>query len=245
VNIENSITVIKTPVAALSLDELAVQIRTGISKCQAATANALAAAINTGDALLQAQSKVLAAGIPWQRWLRDNCFIADSTAKLYMRLARHRSEIEARINDGVALSLRAARRLIAKKPGHPPRHRGQRRNSRVEESLFDHWQRLDREQRQSALDEIGVEAILASMSSVFGRQLRDRVPARKAAADDVVAVKTPTIILPQLDRGAFMRGLGLAGRPGNKFPTMTMAPDGVDANGNQHFAFPRGNRSRH
>jgi hypothetical protein len=32
----------------------------------------------------------------------------------------------------------------------------------------------------------------------------------------------------QLDRGAFARGMGLAGQPGKTFPTMTMTPDGVD-----------------
>ena len=39
----------------------------------------------------------------------------------------------------------------------------------------------------------------------------------------------------QLDHGAFARGMGLAGPAGQKFPTMTMMPNGVDASGNPNF----------
>jgi hypothetical protein len=48
----------------------------------------------------------------------------------------------------------------------------------------------------------------------------------------------------QLDRSAFVRGMGLAGQLSKKFPTMTMEPSGTDASGNPVFAPSRGNRSR-
>jgi hypothetical protein len=50
----------------------------------------------------------------------------------------------------------------------------------------------------------------------------------------------------RLDTGALARGLGLAGPPGKKFPTMALTPDGVDEAGTPHFALaPRDKSFRH
>ena len=54
----------------------------------------------------------------WGRWLVDNCGMGVSTAELYMQLARHREKIEVEIERVGELSLRAARRFIAKPRGH-------------------------------------------------------------------------------------------------------------------------------
>jgi hypothetical protein len=95
-------------------------------------------------------------------------------------LARHRAEIEAKINEGVALSLRAARRLISapqstvdsQAPGPEP-------SSAEEETLAARWHRLPKEERAAFLDAIGVDEILKNMSPAFGTELRSRVPKPK------------------------------------------------------------------
>jgi hypothetical protein len=99
---------------SVPLDELADRIRERLKDAKTSLANALAAALDAGDDLIAAQLRVT--DTPWQRWLRANCFLSLSSAKLYMQLARHREEIEAAIEQAGELSLRAARRLIARKP---------------------------------------------------------------------------------------------------------------------------------
>jgi hypothetical protein len=165
----------------VDLDEFATVIRAEIQKCRKALSNALDAAMNAGDALRTVRPKVDAAGIPWQRWLKDNCFIGKSTALLYVQLAEHRSDIEAAIERGVELSLRAARRLIStpRKNSAPPTTS----TEEEEESLVAHWERTSAEDRAGFLDVIGVDAILKNMSPNFGRELRERWPARAKQPD--------------------------------------------------------------
>jgi len=98
----------------MSLDELARRIRAFQEATQAATSNALGRA-DAGDALLAARRRISAG---WGRWLVDNCGMGVSTAELYMQLARHREKIEVEIERVGELSLRAARRFIAKPRGH-------------------------------------------------------------------------------------------------------------------------------
>jgi hypothetical protein len=97
-----------------TLAELADRIRVSHKAAQTACANALAHSFSAGEALLEARNHV-ATG--WHLWLRENCFLAASTARLYIQIARHRAEIEAKVQKDSLFSLRAARRLIAaKKP---------------------------------------------------------------------------------------------------------------------------------
>jgi hypothetical protein len=167
-------------IANHTLDDLARVVRDEIRKAHTAMANALAAAMDAGDALIAARPKVEERGILWTKWLRENCLIKESTAKLYIQLAQHRDEIEGRILDGIILSLRAARRLIAK-----PAKTGGGSGTTVPalESLVAHWKRDSAAARSAFLDAVGVEAILGAMSEEFGRRLRARVPASKGAAD--------------------------------------------------------------
>jgi hypothetical protein len=95
------------------LAELAQRIRAALEAVRQANSNALESALAAGDALNAAQERVSSG---WGHWLRTNCSLKPSTALLYQQLARHRSEIEARIEEIGALSLRAARRLVTKKP---------------------------------------------------------------------------------------------------------------------------------
>jgi hypothetical protein len=97
-----------------SLDDLARQIRTWVAEIHQACLTALGHAMDCGDALNEAQSRISGGG--WKRWLRENCLLGVSTAQLYQQLARHREEIESEILRVPDLSLRAARRLITKAP---------------------------------------------------------------------------------------------------------------------------------
>jgi len=98
----------------INLEELAERISEGHRAIEQlyeeASCNALHIALDTGQALIQAQS-----GVPtgeWERWLKGKC--PRRSAYLYMQLARHEAEIEAKLEENPNLSLRAARRLIAK-----------------------------------------------------------------------------------------------------------------------------------
>ena len=180
----------KVTAGAADLDEFATTIRAEIQKCRKALSNALDAAMNAGDALRVVRPYVDAAGIPWQRWLKDNCFIGKSTALLYVQLAEHRADIEAEIDRGVELSLRAARRLIStpRNNSAPPTT-----STKEEESLVTHWERARPEDRAAFLDAIGVDAVLKNMSPGFGRELRNRIPAGKAKQPEK-KMKTITLL---------------------------------------------------
>jgi hypothetical protein len=97
---------------SVPLEDLAHQICAAHKAVQEASANALAAALDAGDALIAARDRV---SRNWESWLQQNCpLLALSTARLYVQLAHHRAEIESARKKDPDLSLRAARRLIAK-----------------------------------------------------------------------------------------------------------------------------------
>jgi hypothetical protein len=169
----------------VNLEKLAAAVRTELEQARKAWSNALGHAMNAGDALIAVQPKVAECGNNWKRWLKESCFVAVSTAELYMQLARHRSQIEAELQHNVELSLRAARRLISKSRNdegdNGEEDEGEAENpseSVKPESLIEHWRRCP-EQLPDLLDEIGVPGVLGAMSTEFGRQLRARMPAPK------------------------------------------------------------------
>jgi hypothetical protein len=100
------------------LDGLIRDVQTAHAKVQKAGANALAAGMDAGDALIVIQGRIT---VPLKRWMAENMpKIGFSTAKLYMWLARHRAEIEGAREQDPHLSIREARRLFAeKKPSKP------------------------------------------------------------------------------------------------------------------------------
>ncbi|PWT93560.1 MAG: hypothetical protein C5B56_00555 [Proteobacteria bacterium] len=106
---------INTPTASTQQDDdlsaLAHRIRNEHAAAQNAMRNAVAHALNAGDALAQAK-----AALPgnWLGWLRANCSLSVRTAQLYVRLAQHRAEIEDKLAGAPDFSVRAAQRLIAK-----------------------------------------------------------------------------------------------------------------------------------
>jgi len=98
---------------SVPLEDLAGQIRTGIRDLKNSLGNALRIALDVGDALVAARERVPPG--KWQKWLRENCFLAVRTANLYVELAGRRDDIEAEIDRVGEMSLRAAKRLISRK----------------------------------------------------------------------------------------------------------------------------------
>jgi|SRR5262245_22533953 len=95
------------------LDQLAERVRAAHQAVQMAEANALASALAAGDALIAAQNHGVGP-MGFEDWVRKNCRFGFSTAKLYTQLARGRAKIEAALRENPFLSLREARRLVAK-----------------------------------------------------------------------------------------------------------------------------------
>jgi hypothetical protein len=103
-----------TPVVIeTDLDHLAARIRAGLKAAQTALSNALDKVLDVGDTLIAAKARIPEG--EWRDWLATNCSLKTSTALLYMQLARHRDEIEAKRKETPELSVRAARKLIADK----------------------------------------------------------------------------------------------------------------------------------
>jgi len=148
------------------LDQLALRIREAQQAVQTAGATALRHALEAGDALIEAQSRVTT---NWKKWLRDNCFLSVRTAQLYQQLARHREEIEAAIAQAGELSLRAACRLIT-----PPRSNKPKR-TKTKNDAFAWWSVANNEMRQQLLDRIGLVSLLTALSPELRKELERRV----------------------------------------------------------------------
>lgn len=147
------------------LEELARRIRVGHQTVQVATANALAAALDVGDALIEARDRV---STNWERWLQANCPFGVSTARLYAQLARGRAMIEAEIDRVGGLSLRAARRLVSTaKTSEEDGEESEPAPIETKPMSADplaFWNALPSEQKQQILDHEGRAGLAALMS---------------------------------------------------------------------------------
>jgi hypothetical protein len=148
-----------------TLDDLASAVRRCCEEIRNASLTALGHALDAGDYLIEAQSRV---SINWKEWLRANCFLAVSTAQLYQQLARHRAEIEAEITRFPDLSLCAARRLIAKPPKPKPA------KPLVPEWLTA-WNKATAAEKTAGLATIKVAAFLAVIPPDWRAELMQRV----------------------------------------------------------------------
>jgi hypothetical protein len=140
---------------------------------QRSAANALAAALDAGDALLELQQALQERGIGWEAWLRKWGRLPLSTARFYAQLARHRAEIEAEIERVGELSLRAARRLIAEPT---------KKESKPKPDLMVAWSRATAEELTRHLDAVTVVGFLRVISLAFRRELESRL--RKEKTED-------------------------------------------------------------
>jgi hypothetical protein len=94
---------------------LAVEIRREHEAAEAASKSSVEHAIAAGSLLIEAKEQVKHG--EWLPWLAANCSVPDRTARLYMRLARNRAEIEAKSATVADLTLRGAILLLTPDPG--------------------------------------------------------------------------------------------------------------------------------
>jgi hypothetical protein len=97
--------------SAITLDALALQIRHEVDRAEADFKTAVGHAIHAGELLIEAKDRVGHGG--WLPWLQENFPGTVQTAAGYMRMARHRTEIED------ASSIRGALAELAR-PVDPP-----------------------------------------------------------------------------------------------------------------------------
>ena len=93
------------------LPVLAAEIMRAHAEARRAAHMSLVHAIEAGEALLEAKEQMNHG--EWLPWLRDNCEMSESTAQVYMRLAKYKDEVLANPQRAADLSIRAA--LAAKR----------------------------------------------------------------------------------------------------------------------------------
>ena len=160
-----------------TLDELAHRIRTALQISRQDRCNALHRDLDAGDALIVAQRRV---STGWKKWLRKNCFISVRTAMLYMRLARHREEIEAEIERAGELSLRAAIRLIAEPSNHPSKPK------RQISDLLAAWRAATDAERTHALAAISINEFYAVMPTSWRAHIETRAAKPRAESEPFI-----------------------------------------------------------
>src|SRR5207248_10165394 len=98
----------------IALSDLAKRINAEHQAAERAYQTAIGHALKCGDALIVAKSR-LPHG-EWMRWLNESCpAISDWTARVYMQVARHREEIEAKLAGSANLRIERAIELTAPK----------------------------------------------------------------------------------------------------------------------------------
>jgi hypothetical protein len=144
------------------LDQLAERIRAALEAVRQGFSNALENALEAGDALNAAQRRVSSG---WGRWL-------------HQQLARHRLEIEAKVEEVGVLSLRAARRLVTKKPKTKPRppksDESEKPTPDMSMVLFIAMQKATDTELTEALAALSIERFLRVMPIAWRPQLEAR-----------------------------------------------------------------------
>ena len=94
------------------LTHLAARIRAEHEAVSSALKESVRHAIAAGELLVEAKGQLGHAR--WLPWLRDHCTISERTARLYVRVAKNRAEVENQMRNDVAdLTLNEAAALLA------------------------------------------------------------------------------------------------------------------------------------
>jgi hypothetical protein len=167
-----------------TLDELAHRIRSALQISRQDRCNALHRDLDAGDALIEAQRRI---STGWKKWLGKNCFISVRTAMLYMRLARHREEIEAEIERAGELSLRAAIRLIATPTAPKPA-------KKPVPDLLTAWRATPDAEKTRALARIPVDDFYSVMPTSWRSDIEGRVIKLRAGVGAEPLIKVTEIL---------------------------------------------------
>jgi hypothetical protein len=166
------------------LKDLAKQIHAEHLAVAVAVAKGLDHAMAAGDLLIKVRRSEQLKHGEWEFWVKQNCGIAIETARLYIRLADNRAEIEANRQRVTGLSVRAAAKLIAGPPKPNPTHvshlpappKADRQppinGKGAGAQLWQLWERAPKEERQRFFDQIGLSSILKNIPDHWGRAVQ-------------------------------------------------------------------------
>jgi hypothetical protein len=87
-----------------SLADLAARIKVEHTAIADALKDSLRHALVAGELLIEAKAQVPHG--QWLPWLKDHCHISERTAQLYMRVAKNRADIETKLTENGAFSVR-------------------------------------------------------------------------------------------------------------------------------------------
>jgi Protein of unknown function (DUF3102) len=151
------------------LDALAKEVCKHLQASAAAAQNFLEHALAAGDALIRAKEQVKHGD--WLKWLKS-CDLSADTAERYMKLARHRTELNsARVRN---LSLSAALKLVTtKKPvGGPKAKKG---GPTTHFYALAWWSSASPEARSHFIDGVGLKPLLAAIPSGWRREAEQAI----------------------------------------------------------------------
>jgi Protein of unknown function (DUF3102) len=151
------------------LDALGKAVREHLQASANAAQNLLEHTLDAGDALIRAKAQVKHG--EWLPWLKL-CDLSADKAERYMKLARHRAELNSA---GVRnLSLSAALKLVAKKkPVNRPKTKKSRPANHFDALVW--WSGASTEARSRFIDGVGLKLLLAAIPPSWRRQAEQAI----------------------------------------------------------------------
>jgi hypothetical protein len=144
---------------------------------ESALGNVLEHAMHAGDDLL-AMRELVPPG-QWQAYLRANTDISERSARVYIRVAKARTELSGSTAAGRPLSLRAALKYLQddpegsrKRPGTKPKPKLKKPAAPLD--ALGWWSSASLEQRQHFLDGAGLPGILSSLPTEWRPLLEEQ-----------------------------------------------------------------------
>jgi hypothetical protein len=176
---ENIRSVAEIPIETASLADRIQIIRARHEDCIDHARGMLAAGIVTGEQLIPIREE-LRLKRQWLRFIREHLPFRATTVRTYIKLAEHRTEIEAAKAEDIALvSIRAALSLITK-----PKASGQK--ARTKPNLQDVWGRASLDERRAVLGRMALADFLDSIPVLMRRRFEKTEP-KKAEVKKVPA----------------------------------------------------------
>src|SRR5262249_31042164 len=168
------------------LDALAKEVCKHLQGSGAAAQNFLEHALAAGDALIRAKEQVKHGD--WLKWLKS-CDLSADTAERYMKLARHRAELNSA---GVRnLSLSAALKLVAKKkPVDGPKAKKSRPVTHSDALVW--WSSASPEARSRFIDGVGLKPLLAAIPPSWRREAKQAIGPVSSRATRLLQVALST-----------------------------------------------------
>src|SRR5262245_6240764 len=151
-----------------NLDALAKEVCKHLQASATAAQNFLEHALAVGDALIRAKEQV-----QHGKWLPllKSCDLSADTAERYMKLARHRAELNsARVRN---LSLSAALKLIGKP--QPANSKPKKKTAATSFDALAWWSSASPEARSRFIDGVGLKPLLAAIPPSWRREAEQAI----------------------------------------------------------------------